>query len=175
MLGAGCAQQLQALAIEENDRAQVDVELKIDVLGLMLGGRRADSGAGVVDEHVEAPETLAVSPDDLADPVLVGHVRRYVLHFIALVAKLGGRLLEPVRLARGERHAIALLGEGLGERQAYASRGSGDDGGAVGHTVDLSDVSVGARNLTGSRIRVGSSPAGRPARRCTGGAPPCTC
>src|SRR2546423_363630 len=52
---------------------------------------------------------------------------------------LGG-LLDGVRLARGDGQAVALLGQDLGEREADASRGSGDDGCAVGHVMGLSAV-----------------------------------
>src|SRR3954453_199804 len=38
-----------------------------------------------------------------------------------------------IRLARGDRQAIALFAEDLGEGEPDPSRGSGDDGGAVGH------------------------------------------
>ena len=64
MLGAGGAQQLHRLAVEEDDRAQVDGELEVDPLGLVLAGRRADADAGVVDEHVEAAVAVAVGGDD---------------------------------------------------------------------------------------------------------------
>ena len=51
MLGGGGAQQLDRLAIEENDRAEVDRELQVDALCLVLAGGRADADAGVVDER----------------------------------------------------------------------------------------------------------------------------
>ena len=74
MLGPGLLEQLGALAVEEDDRAQVDVELHIDEFGQVLAGRGADAHAGVVDQHVEPAEALAVAADDLADRVLVGQV-----------------------------------------------------------------------------------------------------
>jgi len=60
VLRAGGAQQLGALAVEEDDRAQVEVELHVDPLGLHVGHRRADTHAGAVDQHVEPAEPLAV-------------------------------------------------------------------------------------------------------------------
>ena len=79
MLGARRPQQLGALAIEEHDRADVDVELHVDVLGLVLVDRGADPHAGVVDEDVEPAEGLAVAGHDGVHRLLVREVRRDVL------------------------------------------------------------------------------------------------
>ena len=59
-------------------------ELHVDVLGLELADRRADADAGVVDEHVEAAEALAVRGDDLLDLLLVGDVDGQRLDLVAL-------------------------------------------------------------------------------------------
>ena len=74
VLGARGAQQVDALAVEEDRRAQVDAELQVDLLGRQLADRRADADAGVVDQHVEAPEALAVGAHDLLHDRLVGQV-----------------------------------------------------------------------------------------------------
>ena len=43
VLGAGGAQHLGALAVEEDDRADVEVELHVEALGLRVGDRGADA------------------------------------------------------------------------------------------------------------------------------------
>ena len=109
------------------------IELQVDELGLLIARCRADPHAGIVDEHVEAPETVAVARHDLADRVLVGHVGGHVLDLVPLGAQLLGGLHERVRLARGDRPGIALLAQRLREREADPAGGSGDDCGAIGH------------------------------------------
>ena len=74
-LGGGRAEHAHALAVKEEDRAQVDVELHVQSLGLDVSDGRADADAGVVDEHVEAPVVLAMGRDDLLDLGLIGDVR----------------------------------------------------------------------------------------------------
>src|SRR5205823_14032438 len=160
VLGAGGAQHLRALAVEEDDRADVDGDLQVDVLRLLLGHRGADADAGVVDEHIEAAEALAVASDDRADRVLVGHVRRQVLDLQAVPAQPFRRLLERVRLARRDRQPVALLPERFGDRETDPSRGSGDDGGTVWHWRDLSKRWQRPRKATDCRWR----PAGAAAR-----------
>jgi hypothetical protein len=80
----------------------------------VIGGRRADPHARVVDEHVEASESVAVARDDLANRVLVGHVGGHVLDFVAVGAQFLCGLDERVRLAGGDRQAVALLAQRLG-------------------------------------------------------------
>src|ERR1700736_5286527 len=134
MLGAGRAEQLDALSEEEHDCPQVDVELQIDELGLVLAGARADAYSSAVDQHVEAPEALAVAVHYLSDRLLVRHVAGHLLDFETLAAQLLRRLVERVRLAGGERQTEPLGTERLGEGEADSPGGSGDDGGAVGHS-----------------------------------------
>jgi hypothetical protein len=69
----GRTQHLDGLAVEEDERAQVDVELHVQPFGLDLRDRRADSDAGVVDEHIEAAEALPVGGHHLSDDRLRGH------------------------------------------------------------------------------------------------------
>ncbi len=57
MLGGGLAQHGDAFAVEEDDRAEVDVELHVQALGLDLGERRSDADAGVVHEHIQAVDS----------------------------------------------------------------------------------------------------------------------
>ena len=133
MLGAGGAQQLRALAVEEDDRAQVDVELEIDPLGGDLGDGGADADAGVVDQHVQAPPALAVRRDDALDVVLVGHVAGDLLDLEAVVAQCGDRVGELLRPARGDGQPVALLAQHARDREADPARGSGDEGGAIRH------------------------------------------
>jgi hypothetical protein len=133
MLGARRPEHVGALPVEEHDRSQVHLELEVDVLRLLLGHGRSDANAGVVDEHVESAEALAMARDHGADGLLVGHVRRCMLDLVALGAQRVGRLLEPVWSPRADRKRVPLLRQGLGDREAYPSRGSSDDGGGIGH------------------------------------------
>ena len=71
--------------------------------------------------------------DRRADRLLVGHAARDELDVVALGLQLRRGLLERVRLARGEGKPVALSAEGVRQRIADAPRGSGDEGGAVGH------------------------------------------
>ena len=133
VLGAGAAQHVGALAVEEDDRAQVEVDLHVDLLRRVLGDRRADPDARVVDQHVEAAEALAVLGDDVLDLLLGGHVGRDLLDVVARFAQLqrgAGQLVGP---PRGDREAVALLAEHVRDREPDAARGAGDEGCAVGH------------------------------------------
>jgi len=62
MLGAGRAQQVDGVPIEEDDRPQVDGELEVEALGLDVRHRRSEPDAGVVDEDVEPPVALQITP-----------------------------------------------------------------------------------------------------------------
>ena len=80
----GGPEHLDALSVEEDDRAQVDVQLHVQALGLDLGHGGPDPDARVVDQHVEPPEALAVRVHDLLDRVLGGHVPGHVCHLMAV-------------------------------------------------------------------------------------------
>ena len=140
VLAAGGAQHLGALAVEEDDRAQVDGELEVDALGLVLVDGRAGADAGVVDQHVEAAEALLVGGDHALDVLLGGHVARDLLDLVAGPAQLLGGGGELLGAAGGDGERVALLTEHLCDGEADPAGGSGDDGGAVGHAVILSLV-----------------------------------
>ena len=55
---------------------EVGADLDVELLGRDVVHRLADPNAGVVREHVEAPEALAVSREQRDDLVLLGHLRR---------------------------------------------------------------------------------------------------
>jgi hypothetical protein len=152
VLGAGRPQQLGRLAVELDDRANVHGEPQVDVLGLLVAGRRADADAGVVDEDVEAPEPLAVPRNDGGDRVGVCEVRRHRLDVGAVlrnrsaaassVSGLRALMVTPWPLGR----------ERLREREPDAAAGSGDDGGALRQSRNL--VRRGrARTRCGARRR----------------------
>jgi 2-keto-3-deoxy-galactonokinase len=48
--------------------------LQVDLLGREIGDRLAGADAGVADQHVEAPEAIAVRAHDLLHERLVGQV-----------------------------------------------------------------------------------------------------
>jgi hypothetical protein len=97
------AQHLGGLAVEEDDRPQVDGDLHVDVFALLLGDRGANPNPGVVDENVEPAEALAVPLHDALDAVFVGHVGRNRLDVVALVAKLRRGRLQGLRFPRADR------------------------------------------------------------------------
>ena len=133
MLAARGTEHLDRFAIQEDDRAHVHPELQVDVLGLVIGGCGSDAHAGVVDEHVEPPESLLVARDDAGDRVGVRQVRRDGLHLAAAAAQALRRRLERVGLAGADGQPVALGGKGLREREPDTTAGSGDDGGTVRH------------------------------------------
>ena len=90
------------------------------MLALVVPRGGADADAGVVDQDVEAPETLAVALDDGGDALLVGEVRRDVLDLEPAVAQARRGTLETFGLARGEREPVALLAQVFGDGEADA-------------------------------------------------------
>jgi hypothetical protein len=130
----------------------------------VLARRRADPDPGVVDQHVQAPEAVAVPADHLDDALLVGHVGGDRLDLVALGAQRLGGLLERVGLAGRDRERVALLGQQLGDGEADAPGGTGDEGSAIGHgggpyVTAGSRRGAGARNVNscGSRCRVAAA------------------
>jgi hypothetical protein len=130
---AGRAQQVSALAVEQDQGAEVDVELKVDALGDRLGDRSADADTRVVDEHVEPAPAVAVGGDDALDLGLVGQVGGDVLDVEPVAAQRFRRLGELLRPARRQRQPMALLAEHAGDREPDPARGSGDEGSAFRH------------------------------------------
>ena len=133
VLGPRGAQQVRALAVEEDHRAQVQVELHVDPLGRLVGDAGAEADARVVDEHVEPAPAVAVGGDDALDLRLVGHVRGDLLDLEAVGAEAGDGRRELVRPAGGDGQAVALLAEDAGDGEADAAGGTGDEGCAGGH------------------------------------------
>ncbi len=62
------------LAADEQQPAQIDAELQVDVLRLQRLDRAGDPDSGRVDEHVEAAVALRVLRDDPDAVVLLAHV-----------------------------------------------------------------------------------------------------
>ena len=56
---AGGLEHGDGFAVEEDDRAEVHVELHVKALGLDLADGGADADAGVVHEHVQAAVAVA--------------------------------------------------------------------------------------------------------------------
>jgi hypothetical protein len=102
VLGAGRAQQVGALAVEEDDRPQVEVELHVGPFGDDVADRRADPHAGAVDEHVEPAEALAMGGHDALDLLFVEQVGGHLLDLVAAVAQLLSGARELVRPAGGD-------------------------------------------------------------------------
>jgi hypothetical protein len=118
VLGARGAQELGALAVEEDRRAQVDGELEVDLLGRQLADRLAGADPGVVDQHVQPPG-LRHGPRDQPVAVLpVGHVGGQVLAGAAAGPdEIVGGLAAGDRITAdiGEQHPEAVRGEPDGD------------------------------------------------------------
>jgi hypothetical protein len=126
VLGAGFAQHRQPLARADDQRPQVDRELHIEVLGLDLLHRRADSHAGVVDQRVEAAVGFPVLGEDTDHVLLVGHVGGDALDLEPTGTQLFGGGLELLRPSRRDSQGVALLAERTGDRQPDPARGPSD-------------------------------------------------
>jgi hypothetical protein len=170
VLGAGGAQQPDALAVHQHHRAHVQLQLQVEPLRRDLRERRAEADAGVVDEHVEAAEALAVRGDDALDVGLVAKVRRDQLDRVAGLEQAGGGLPQ-LRLTAGrQRKAVALGREQLGDREPDPARGAGHDRRAGAHAGPPPRVSASARVASSSTrspevLRKGSSLSPASARR----------
>ncbi len=133
MLGAGGEQQREAFAVEQHDRAQIDVELHVKALGLDVRQRCSDADARVVDEHVQTLMALAVGGHDLLDLALLGDVGGDAVHVEALSRQPRHGAFQLLGAPRGHRHREPLLAEHPGDRQSDAARCSRDDRCALCH------------------------------------------
>ena len=115
-------EQRDRLARDEQQPAEVDAELQVDVLRLQRLDLAADADARRVDEHVQAAEPLCVLGDDADAVLLLAHVGGDRLR-----AELGGGRLDLLAGARGERQLEALLAEHARDREPDARRASGDE------------------------------------------------
>src|SRR5258708_10102708 len=111
VLGGGLSKHRRAFAVEEEDRAEVDRELHVDVLGLNLRDRPADADAGVVDEHVEPAVALAVGVDDRLDLALVRDVDGQRLDVVAEVPEFLDGSLELLAATPGDGNRYSLPGD----------------------------------------------------------------
>ena len=89
--------------------------------------------ARVVDEHVEATETVAVGGDHRLDVLLVGHVAGDDLDVVPGAAQFLGGGLDLLRAARRHGQPVALLAEHAGEGEPDPARGTRHDCRPVGH------------------------------------------
>src|ERR687898_390612 len=140
VLGARLLQHRDALTREQVHRAQVDVELKIELLRLRLRNRPTDPDAGVVDENVEPAAAVAVRRDELADLRLVGHVGGHGLDVEALAAQLLRGRFQLVRAPGRDRQPVAVRSERPGYGEPDAAGSSGYECRAVhsgGHSISL--------------------------------------
>ena len=108
MLGAGETKQFDAFSVEEDDGPQIHAELHVHELRLVLVGGGAHADPSVVDEHIETAEVLAMSPYDLANPLLIGHIGSKKRDVEAPILQVSSCLLESVRLAGGDRQSESL-------------------------------------------------------------------
>ena len=104
---------------DEDEAADVHVELEVDVLRAQRLDVAADADAGRVDEDVEAAVPLDVLRHEPLAVLLLGDVRSD-----GECAELLGRCLYALGVARREREREALLGEHPRDREADPSRSS---------------------------------------------------
>ena len=107
---------------DEDEAADVHVELEVDVLRAQRLDVAADADAGGVDEDVEAAVPLDVGRHGPLAVLLLGDVGRDGER-----AELRGRGLHALGVARREREREALLGQHLRDREADAPRSSRDE------------------------------------------------
>ena len=119
---AGSSEQRQRLTRDEDEAAEVDPELKVDVLRLQVLDPSADADAGGVDEHVETAVALAVLGHEPHAILLVAHIGGD-----AVRAEVGGRLLDVRRGPRSDRQPVAVFGKHACDGEADAPGAAGDE------------------------------------------------
>ena len=149
---------------------EVDVDHLAEVVGRLLGRGDGRPDAGVVDQHVDAAQVLHRLVDERLAAVGVRDVRAH-----GDGAPAGGldelaRVLELLDAAGAEGDVRAGLGEGLGERDAEAGRGPGDDGDFSFEAEAVQDghggeVPAAARQHSPGSSTAGVDPRHAPARR----------
>src|SRR5271167_3817358 len=113
------------LRAEEN-AVEVDSDHRAPSVGREVERRRRDTGAVVVDQHVEAAEMFDRLRDHLVALLGVADVNLRHLAFTTGLANFVAHALEVLDLAARDQHRRAALGELFGDRLA-------DPGTATGH------------------------------------------
>src|SRR6185503_5379364 len=112
-----------------------------------------DPDAGVVDQHVEAPEAVAVGGDQCGDVLLIGHLRGNGVDVEPVGLQPLGRGLKLVRPPRGHGDAVAVLGEGACDREPDPARTSGNQRSPIRHSLLLRPSIDWRATLSGYRPR----------------------
>jgi hypothetical protein len=125
---------------EHEEAAHVQVHHFVPGLELVVLGRRAPGGAGVVDEDVDAAEALHRGGDHAlaffgqrgigGDPAGIDAAR----------VKMSRGLREVIGLARAQHDAGAGLAEAFGDLQAEAARAASDEGRLAFQVEEFVDV-----------------------------------
>ena len=105
----------------EQEAAEIDRELAVDVLELSVLDPPGDADPRRVDEHVQAALARDVLLDDAGAVVRVGDVG-----CDRVCAELGRRRLDLLRGPRGERHAVAFFAKHPRDREPDSRGASGD-------------------------------------------------
>ncbi len=116
-------EQWDRLARDEQQPAQVDAELQVDVLRLQRLDRAADPDAGRVDEHVHPAEALGVcsaTTRTQSSSLLVSAA-------IAVRVELGCGRFDLLACAGGERQLESFFAQHARDREADPRRSSGDE------------------------------------------------
>ena len=116
------AQERDRRLRHEEEAAQVDGELEIVVLRRQVLDAPSDPDARRVDEHIEAPEPVAMLGDDPLALLRLGDVGRN-----RRGAELGGRRLDALGPTRDERQLEAFVPQHPGDGEPDARRAAGDE------------------------------------------------
>jgi hypothetical protein len=103
------------------------------VLGLLGDRPELAFGAGVVDGHVDAAETLHGLLDEAAHVTLVAHVGTQVLGTNAERAQFGSQRLAGFFAAAADHQSRAFGSKGQGGGTADAREGAGDQDDGLAH------------------------------------------
>ena len=109
------------------------VEQALLVVDVAVGEAGVEPEAGVVDKHPDRGRRVGEPGGDPVDAVAGGEVGGQHLDADAVgVGQAGRQGAQPGLVARDEHEAVALPRELLGEAEADAGGGSGDEGGGHG-------------------------------------------
>ena len=128
---------------------QMDLQLRVEVVGADLGQLAEVGVAGAGDQHLDVAERVNGVGHEGLHRVRIGDVEVEADGFAAVGADLADEVVELLHTAGAERDGKAACGEFDGGGLADAGGGAGDDGGSAvgkggetGHHGPFSDWTV---------------------------------
>jgi hypothetical protein len=97
---------------------------------------------GIVEQHVDPPESLAHSGEQPCDSVGIGDIRRQWNRSLGGSASEPGGLLQRGIPAAGKHHRPTVIEERERAGAANAATSAGDDGNLVSHACDSCEASA---------------------------------